>query len=42
MGGTNLLTPMHTVLNGALINSNLPRHVFVLTDGEIDDPKGTC
>ena len=24
------------------MNSNLPRNVFVLTDGEIDNPKDTC
>ena len=25
-----------------MINIELPRHVFVLTDGGIEDPKGTC
>ena len=42
MGGTDLLSPMKTILQAVLINVELPRHVFVLTDGEIGDPKGTC
>ena len=42
MGGTNLLSPIQNVLSANLATTSLPRHVFVLTDGEIEDPKATC
>ena len=42
MGGTNLLSPLQDLLPKPKINNDFPRNVFILTDGEIDDPKGTC
>ena len=42
MGGTNLLSPMKAIIEAKLINVELPRHVFVLTDGEIENSKETC
>ena len=39
MGGTNLLQPIKRLLKSSLIKEELPRHIFVLTDGGISDAK---
>ena len=38
MGGTDLLRPLQDLLPKPKATVNLPRNVFILTDGEIDDP----
>ena len=42
MGGTDLLRPLQDLLPQHKVKSELPWNVFILTDGEIDDPKSTC
>jgi len=42
MGGTNLYRPLSNLLASAKTVQNLPRNVFVLTDGEIEDRNETC
>ena len=42
MGGTDLLWPLQDLLPKPKATVNLPRNVFVLTDGAISDSKGTC
>lgn len=37
MGGTDLLGPLKSLLPKAKIQATLPRNVFILTDGEIED-----
>jgi hypothetical protein len=38
MGGTNIIEPLEAVFNMNR-KKNFPRHVFLLTDGDVDNPK---